>query len=508
LVAERSGKPNLPAGSRTAGADMRAIGGAVVATVAFLGCGSGSGPPATSGPGTAGVRVELIGQGAGHVRSPQSIDCPATCSMTATIGATVALSQEADPGSVFVGWGGGCSGPGGCSFTVRGDLTVWANFDKSAPPRPPPQCAGLVGTAPQAVSHEVLMAWDFSCFPGLGDETGTLGLLTKGSRPGDGSCLSCTRQRNLFFVDENSGRERTFAGFLGSPGAREVILQQPDGFIVVGMSPGFLYAQHFDRAGRAVSVSNPMVGVPAVKEAPIGGVLYAGDFRAHDNDWSKPPIHQACFLNPDVSIRWCKDLASKGIVFGLGTDGGSNSIVISNGGSGKISAEWLSAFDGRSLSKGAFTLLDSFVPGPNTWFETAPLIDGGVAVRRVDQQNDSSGRPYTTSQWLVTVPLGATRASAAPQWLANRPNTNMAIVRSGNAYAMLPLGAPAASCGQMIDIVAPDGTQCGSFNVGLESGQCRTEDVTLAMDGTPIQLRPRDTVAGSCAYRWWPSALR
>src|SRR2546421_4523515 len=108
---------------------MRAIGGAVVATVAFLGCGSGKlapgdgsgGPGASSGPGTAVVRVELTGQGRGHVRSPQSIDCPATCSMTATIGATVALSQEADTGSVFVGWGGGCSGRGACNLTVKGD---------------------------------------------------------------------------------------------------------------------------------------------------------------------------------------------------------------------------------------------------------------------------------------------------------------------------------------------------------------------------------------------------
>src|SRR5205823_9096123 len=138
----------------------------------------------------------------------------------------------------------------------------------------------------------------------------------------------------------------------------------------------------------------------------------------------------------------------------------------------------------------------SFVSGTNTWFETASLIEGGVAVRRVDQQNDANGRPYTTSQWLVTGALGATHASPAPQWLASRPNTNMAIVRSGRAYAMLPLGAPAAVCGQMIDIVAPDGTLCGSFAVGLESGQCRTEDVTLAFDGTPIQLRPRDAVPG------------
>jgi hypothetical protein len=453
------------------------------------------------------MRIELTGQGAGRVRAPQSIDCPATCTMTATIGTTVALSQQADPGSVFVGWGGGCSGPGACSVTVKGDLTVWANFEKSAPPAPPPQCAGVMSTVPPAVSHEIRMFWDFACFPGLGDATGVLGLLTQGSRSGNGSCLTCTRQRDLFFVDGSSGQEKTFAGFGSVPG-REVIVQQPDGFVIVAMGPGSLYAQHFGRAGKALSVSNLMVGVPAVKEAPLGGVLYAGDFRAYDNDWSKPGRHQACFLNPDLSIRWCRDLASKGTVFGLGTDASNNSIVITNGGSGSISAEWFGALDGRSFSGGAFTLLDSFVPGPNTWFETAPLIDGGVAVRRVDQQNDGTGRPYTTSQWLVTVALGATRANAAPQWLATRPNTNMAMIRSGKAYAMLPLGAPAAVCVQMIDLVAPDGMQCGSFNLGLESGQCRTEDVTLAADGTPIQLRSRESFPGSCAYRWWPSALR
>ena len=353
------------------------------------------------------------------------------------------------------------------------------------------------------------MAGNFTCFPGLGDSAGTLGFLTVGSRPGDGTCMSCSRTRHFFFVDEFSGRENTSTGFLGSSGTHEAIVQQPDGFIVVSFvpsGPAFLSATHYDRTGRAVSQSNPMLGAPVVKEAAPGGVLYAGDFNAEDQDFRKPPRHQACFLNQDLRIRWCKDLASKGTVVGLGTDAAGNSVVISNGSSGDIRAEWLNAVNGGS--NGAFTLLDSFAPGANTWFETAPLLDSGVAVRRVDQQNDAAGRPYTTSQWLVTVALGASFAKPAPKWLTNRPNTNMAILRSGRAHAMLPLGAPAAVCGQTIDVVAPDGTLCGSFNVGLESGQCRTEDVTLAMDGTPIQLRPRDTVAGSCAYRWWPSALR
>src|SRR6267378_4131180 len=427
---------------------MRAIGGAVVATAVFLGCGPGNGGGGggsggrSAPPGTALVTVELTGQGGGHVRSAQtSIDCPGSCTIAAKIGTAVALSQEADAGSVFVGWGGACSGPGACSLTVNGDVTVWANFDKGAAPPPrPTDCASLVTTAPSAVSYEIpMLGKGFSCFPGGGDATGTLGLYTQGSRRGDGNC---------------------------------------------------------------------MLGTPAVKEAPLGGVVYAGDFNAQDDDFRNAPRHQACFLDQDASVRWCKDLASKATVFGLGADALNNAIVISNGGSGSISAEWFGAPDGRSLSAGAFTLIDSFVPGANTWFETAPLIGGGVAIRRVDLQNDGTGRPYTTSQWLVTVAPGATRANAAPQWLTSRPNTNMAIVRSGKAYAMLPLGAPAAVCMQMIDIVAPDGTQCGSFNLGLESGQCRTEDVTLALDGTPLQLRPRASFPGSCAYRWWPSALR
>jgi len=496
---------------------MRAIGGAVVATAVFLGCGPGNGGGGggsggrSAPPGTALVTVELTGQGGGHVRSAQtSIDCPGSCTITAKIGTAVALSQEADAGSVFVGWGGACSGPGACSLTVNGDVTVWANFDKGAAPPPlPTGCASLVTTAPSAVSYEIpMLGKGFSCFPGGGDATGTLGLYTQGSRRGDGTCMSCVRQRSFFFVDESKGVEKTFTAFLGSPGSREVIVQQPDGFIAVNIGPDGTIAQHLDRAGRSVSHGNWMLGTPAVKEAPLGGVVYAGDFNAQDDDFRNAPRHQACFLDQDASVRWCKDLASKGTVFGLGADALNNAIVISNGGSGSISAEWFGALDGRSLSAGAFTLIDSFVPGANTWFETAPLIGGGVAIRRVDLQNDGTGRPYTTSQWLVTVAPGATRANAAPQWLTSRPNTNMAIVRSGKAYAMLPLGAPAAVCMQMIDIVAPDGTQCGSFNLGLESGQCRTEDVTLALDGTPLQLRPRASFPGSCAYRWWPSALR
>jgi hypothetical protein len=253
----------------------------------------------------------------------------------------------------------------------------------------------------------------------------------------------------------------------------------------------------FVQSGRTIIGKIVSAGTPFGTVAIAGTLNWAGLAR-------RPQLWMLGWNATDLHCG--HDLASAGTVFGLGGDANGRVLVVTDGGSGNIDAQWFD--ENCTAMTGAFRLITGFQAGANTWFETAPLIDGGVAVRRVDQQNDGTGRPYTTSRWLVTVPLGATRATAAPQWLTSRPDTNMAIVRSGRAYAMLPLGAPAAICGQMIDILASDGTQCGSFAVGLESGLCRTEDVTLALDGTPIQLRPRASFPGSCAYRWWPSALR
>ena len=132
-----------------------------------------------------------------------------------------------------------------------------------------------------------------------------------------------------------------------------------------------------------------------------------------------------------------------------------------------------------------------------------------VAVRRVDLQKDSQGMDYAASLWLVTASSGTATVQDAPQWLASRPNNNLAIVRGGRAYATLPLGAPGASCVQVVEVLAADGTWCGSISTGDAPGQCRTEDIGLALDGTPVQLVSKDlSIASSCSYRWWPQALR
>ncbi|HKU39528.1 MAG TPA: hypothetical protein VJR89_15320 [Polyangiales bacterium] len=80
------------------------------------------------------VAIEKQGDGVGMVTSvPYEITCDAsqtTCSATVPCGTELTLSATSQTDSVFVGWSGsGCTGPGPCTVTVDGDLSVGAVFD-------------------------------------------------------------------------------------------------------------------------------------------------------------------------------------------------------------------------------------------------------------------------------------------------------------------------------------------------------------------------------------------
>ncbi len=82
------------------------------------------------------LTVSKAGAGGGTVTSsPSGIDCGNTCSAGFQAGSVVTLTASADSGSTFTGWsGGGCSGTGDCTVTIRGDaITVTATFYR--PPR-------------------------------------------------------------------------------------------------------------------------------------------------------------------------------------------------------------------------------------------------------------------------------------------------------------------------------------------------------------------------------------
>jgi len=327
----------------------------------------------------------------------------------------------------------------------------------------------------------------------MGDGTGVLGLQALGSPHGV----------TLHVVDGDRATQKSVTtNWDGSDGS---FTPQPNGFTGALKAPNanIWSAQYVNREGSFVHSGDAQEGTLAFAPAPHGGIVLAGNF----NREGLPARQQVFKFGQDAFFSWGHDLASRGPVFGLAVDAQDRVLVITGGTTaGTITGQWFDA-NGTALT-GEFTLITGFQAGPNTWFEGAALVGGGLAVRRMDQQNDASGRPFRTAQWLITVGAGAASAQAAPQWMKDRPSTQLALTRSGRAFAVLPMGAPDADCDQKVEIVAPDGTSCGSFDIGIAAGKCRTEDVGLGLDGSPIQLMPRNlSQANTCSYRWWQHAL-
>jgi predicted outer membrane repeat protein len=81
------------------------------------------------------LTVSLAGTGSGSVSStPPGIDCTTSsggsdCSTDFDHGTMVSLVAVADSGSIFSGWGGACTGSGGCTLTMTETKSVTATFD-------------------------------------------------------------------------------------------------------------------------------------------------------------------------------------------------------------------------------------------------------------------------------------------------------------------------------------------------------------------------------------------
>src|SRR3990172_4783296 len=76
--------------------------------------------------------VTTSGTGSGNVTSSYAgINCGSDCSKAYESGTSVTLTAAAYSGSVFTGWGDGCSGTDTCTITINADTSVTANFNKT-----------------------------------------------------------------------------------------------------------------------------------------------------------------------------------------------------------------------------------------------------------------------------------------------------------------------------------------------------------------------------------------
>ena len=243
--------------------------------------------------------------------------------------------------------------------------------------------------------------------------------------------------------------------------------------------------------------------------AALGGTLHVE---------GRKDQHRVMMFDATGATRWGpRDLPTDSAIFGLGVDLNGRALVIQDGYaqcSGCILAQWFER-DGTSLT-GSFTLIAGFSAGPATWFETAPLIDGGLAVRRMDADRSDQTQGFH-SQWLVTVDSGKDTIQGAPDWMKARPDTDLALARAGAAYAVLPNGGFGQHCSQDLELVSRSGNSCAKWTLDLGGGgTCDTLELHLGLEGTILQRLPFELESNpdgmgrtkTCTLRFWTGALK
>ena len=84
-------------------------------------------------PPTRTLKLRVRGTGTGRIVStPAALDCRASCSAQAPANAGVTLRVTPDPGSVFKGWGGACSGTAPtCTVQMTQNVSVTVKLGRA-----------------------------------------------------------------------------------------------------------------------------------------------------------------------------------------------------------------------------------------------------------------------------------------------------------------------------------------------------------------------------------------
>src|SRR5262249_28412951 len=132
-----------------------------------------------------------------------------------------------------------------------------------------------------------------------------------------------------------------------------------------------------------------------------------------------------------------------------------------------------------------------------------------------DAKTAPTGNALLSGQWVAILPSGQPQSQTPPEFLTQRPDTDLALARGGKAYAMLPFGAQLAACTQQVEVLTPSGSSCRQLDFPIDANACISRDLRMGLDGTVMQMLPSEREPNDppgstnfgCTLRYFPAAL-
>lgn len=115
------------------------------------------------------------------------------------------------------------------------------------------------------------------------------------------------------------------------------------------------------------------------------------------------------------------------------------------------------------------------------------------------------------SQWVRQFPSAEPTSLPAPAWLADNPGAELALIRRGRAYVLVPPPTliEGSGCQERLLLYTRDGVSCGELTLPFGGSDCTGRRPGIGLDGTVIQQLELNIPANDqCAWRWWPRLLR
>jgi uncharacterized repeat protein (TIGR02543 family) len=326
--------------------------------------------------------------------SPARFACTSTCSANFDPGTTVTLTATPDPGAVFQGWGGACTGSSPtCTVTMDEDRSVTASFATDVTPPTPTIVAPSGLGDPVTVSFDEAVTGVTSANLVVSVESGdqdVRGAVSCRSRTGSAVACSSEKVRSAVLRPDEPL----------VPGQAYVITVDPSGVPRI-----------VDRAGNPAPTTTASFAAPTVLEQDAPGVTYrwgtVSDDRAFGGSYAveRGAGATASFPFRGRSVTWYTVAGPDQGKARVSIDGVRVRTVNDHGTARRFRVGW--TFDG--LTHGAHTISISALGRPGSKDATDDL----VAVDGFGVGGDVVRSPALVTRWRMTNDPTASGGSVA-----------------------------------------------------------------------------------------------